>query len=136
MRLTKMTARTILNMAFMMFVLCIFFLCSQTFSGGLFSKIGTSSTAIAILAGSILPVLPQVLGFIGATDNSVDSNVFLLRLKNSLRLLERKEERRNEKEFVCGPIPTRYLPFRYVTVSAWDESKREKMDELYKDTDG
>jgi uncharacterized membrane protein YjjP (DUF1212 family) len=58
MKLTRNTARTIMNMGLMMFVLCVFFMASQTFTGGLFSNLGSGNTVIAIVAGTILPLVP------------------------------------------------------------------------------
>jgi hypothetical protein len=116
-------------MGLMMFVLCVIFMASQTFTGGLFSKVGTGSTVIAILAGTILPLIPQVLGFVGDTDATTDSASFLLRLQNALRLLERQEENRNTIKFEHGlDVPNRYVPFRYYTISSWQEAKGEEMD--------
>ncbi|KAL0477960.1 ispH [Acrasis kona] len=127
MRLTRQTNRTILNAAFLMFVLFMFFISTQSYDTDILKQLGGNSSVFAIIAGTMLPLLPQITNFLGSTDSGPTSSIYASRLASSLKCLERKEELRNTLPFAYD-IPSRFIPFKYVIVSALNEDKSQEMD--------
>jgi hypothetical protein len=113
-----------------MFMLCVFFMASQTFDSAFITKVAGTNTVFAIIAGVVLPLIPKIMSMFEDKEAGLDSAVYALRLQNALRLLERQEENRNTVEFLFGSVPNKYAPFRYTITSSLSESAKEKMDPL------
>ncbi|KAL0482350.1 alpha-acetolactate decarboxylase [Acrasis kona] len=130
MRLRRQTNRTILNACLLMFILFMFFIGTQSYDTDILKQLGGNTSLIAILAGTMLPLIPQLTSFIGSTDVTPADPVFQARLANALKNLERKEEYRNTIPFNFN-VPNRFMPFKYTLVSCFKEDKSEKMDPKY-----
>jgi hypothetical protein len=131
MRIKRMSSRSIMQMSFTIFILCVFYFASQIYNTQFSKAISGNSTLFAIIAGTVMPLLPKVVAYFTENEAGIDSQIYLVRLQNALRLLERQEEKRNTLEFTIGSIPHKWIPFRYTLLSAMHERKKEKMDPLY-----
>ncbi|KAL0480632.1 hypothetical protein AKO1_006889 [Acrasis kona] len=129
MRISMFTTTTIVNCAVLLFVLCMVFTAIQTFEASFLGSVGNAGM-IAVVAGSIMPLIPQILDTAAATENNVSSPVFEARLESALKLLESKEEARNVTQFKVE-IPNKLLPFKYAVVSAFLEDKNERIDPIF-----
>ncbi|KAL0490797.1 RecA [Acrasis kona] len=130
MRLRRQTLRTAAQAVFAMFILCVFHFSNLIFDVQ-FNKVFGNSAIFAILATTVMPLIPKFISYLSEDEVGMDSKLFNARLNNAMLLLERQEERRNTLEFAVGKIPHRYARFMYKVLSALKEEKEERMDPLY-----
>jgi hypothetical protein len=131
MRLTRITYRSIGILGVTIFILSVFYFTSQIYNIQ-FSKLGGGNNALlAIITGTIMPLIPQALSFFSSNEAQLDSPVCNARLLCALKMLEVKEERRNTIPFKFGSIPHKWIYFKYTLLSAMKEDPKEKMDPKY-----
>jgi hypothetical protein len=118
-------------MAFTVFILCVFYFASQIYNTEFSKAVSGNATLTAVIAGTVMPLIPKLISYFTENEAGMDSQIYSVRLQNALKLLERQEEKRNKIQFVAGAIPHKWIPFKYVLLSALKEESKEKMDPLY-----
>jgi hypothetical protein len=131
MRVTRFCYRSIIQMAFTVFILCVFYFASQIYNTEFSKAVSGNATLTAVIAGTVMPLIPKLISYFTENEAGMDSQIYSVRLQNALKLLERQEEKRNKIQFVAGSIPHKWIPFKYVLLSALKEESKEKMDPLY-----
>lgn len=109
------------------FALCLFWIASRSYDTKFFSKI-TDQSWVALIAGTVMPLIPRLISYFSGNEDGMDSTIFNERLKNSLKLLERRAEN-NTKEKFDWNVPSAYVPFRFIIVSVVKEPDAQTDDD-------
>jgi hypothetical protein len=75
-----------------------------------------------------MPLILRLISYFSGNEDGVDSTIFNERLKNSLKLLERRAEN-NIKEKFDWKVPSAYVPFRFTVVSVVKEPDAQTDDD-------